>query len=68
MVQALNALLFPMSVPDESAAQATQFTFVASGCITALLDAVKEANKSDSGEPSSVWCCIAPLKCSLFTE
>ena len=49
--QALNALLFPINVADESATQATQHKFIASGCISALLDAVSEGNNAGGELP-----------------
>ena len=52
IMQALNALLFPIAAPDESTAQLTQQNFVASGCISALLQAVRTADSNDStGQP-----------------
>jgi len=52
-VQALNALLFPISAsPDDAAAQATQHKFINSCCISALLDAVTEGSNA-GGESSS---------------
>ena len=46
ILQALNALLFPINVADESTTQATQHKFITSGCISALLDAVNEGNNA----------------------
>ena len=48
-LQALNALLFPINMADESATQATQHKFITSGCISALLDAVNEGNNAGGG-------------------
>ncbi len=50
LLQALNALLFPITMLDDAAAtQATQHKFINSGCISALLDAVKEGNNAGGG-------------------
>lgn len=54
--QALNAMLFPVAAAEEAAAAAAATTgltpqdvFVSSGCICALLEAVKIANASTAG-------------------
>lgn len=44
-MQALTATLFPVTQPEE-AAVAPQDVFISSGCICALLDAIKAANTS----------------------
>ena len=63
-MQALNALLFPIAAPEESTAQLTQHNFVASGCIAALLQAVKTADSNDtSGQLPSVLR-LRPLSCA----
>ena len=54
-LQALNALLFPIAAPDESTAQLTQQNFVASGCISALLQGVRIANDNNSTGQSALY-------------
>ena len=63
-LQALNALLFPVTAGEDAAAQANpQLMFVNTGCISALLEAVKAANNAHANgkhlhpllSSSSLW-------------
>ena len=63
-LQALNALLFPVTTGDDAAAQANpQLMFVNSGCISALLEAVKAANNAHANGKHLTLCLSSSSLC-----